>query len=299
MAASESAGGKTCVVCGKDATDRPRVKDGQGRYFHRDCYEAAKQKLQARKSVVTRAAPAAAAAPAPSRAAKPAPARVPAAAAVPRAQPVAKSPPKPAPADNADDLLTQLSSLESSAASVEAGAATFCPSCGQVIPGGGIICVGCGFNIKTGKRVAMASVALPKAKAAKPGGKKGGAGASGILGQPWVFGAGPALFFLIFFGVSKASPSLVGAYWIACLVFGFGVGIWALVKAFGDSALRGILCLCLTPYSLYYVFGVNDDSRLKYAYGASLFSAVLYVVLVGGQIAANPGLFPGAGNGGY
>jgi hypothetical protein len=30
---------KLCVFCGADCAGRPRTKDAQGRYYHKECYE--------------------------------------------------------------------------------------------------------------------------------------------------------------------------------------------------------------------------------------------------------------------
>lgn len=45
---------KTCVVCGADCSNKPRVKDRRGRYFCRPCYEAAVKKQKARKAHAAR-----------------------------------------------------------------------------------------------------------------------------------------------------------------------------------------------------------------------------------------------------
>ncbi|MGD2111470.1 MAG: hypothetical protein PVI86_19000 [Phycisphaerae bacterium] len=48
MARKESAG-KTCRICGRDCSDRPRMKDKKGHYFCRECFDRAKEELAARK----------------------------------------------------------------------------------------------------------------------------------------------------------------------------------------------------------------------------------------------------------
>ncbi len=48
---------KLCVVCKKDCSNQPRVKDSRGRYFHRTCYDAAKRRQQAAKAAQAEPAP--------------------------------------------------------------------------------------------------------------------------------------------------------------------------------------------------------------------------------------------------
>lgn len=45
---------KTCRICGQDCSDRPRVKDGKGRYYCRECAEAAAESRPARPSPLPR-----------------------------------------------------------------------------------------------------------------------------------------------------------------------------------------------------------------------------------------------------
>ena len=32
---------KVCVICGEDCSGRPRIKDSNGRYYHKSCHEEA------------------------------------------------------------------------------------------------------------------------------------------------------------------------------------------------------------------------------------------------------------------
>lgn len=110
---SQAAPAKVCIRCGEDCSNRPRVKDKQGRYTCEACLAKAK------------AAVAAAAAPAP------------------QASPVAE-------VDAPIPLLED--------AAVDAGPrAAPCPGCGRPLWSDAKVCVGCGFNRETGRRLSVST----------------------------------------------------------------------------------------------------------------------------------------------
>ncbi len=129
MATAESAG-KTCIVCGKDVSGQPRVKDAAGHYMCAgECQQKAIAAAKTRKDAQAAAKPAA--------------------------------PSQPKPASNAPlppgGLLGQLiddSPMLNSAR---------CESCGSAMPGGSVICTRCGFNTQTGK-VLRTAVIVEKEK---------------------------------------------------------------------------------------------------------------------------------------
>ncbi len=250
-------GSATCAICRKPATDRPRVKDKKGRYYHKDCYQKAKQKLQARK----------------------------------QAQSGAPRRPKPAApaAASESSLMDDMLALESSAPAIEApmavptaqplsataaAASVMCPGCGSTLPPGARICVSCGLDIATGKKKKMAKARKAKAK----GGGSASSG-EGIVSQSWFLGACATVFFVVFALIARGNPDMEVAYSGVAMLFAAGIGIWVLISAFGESTTHGILCLCLPIYSLYYVLAVNNDNRLKLAYAAANIAYLLILTM--------------------
>lgn len=112
---------KTCALCGCDCTCRPRVKDAKGRYYCRECYDNANQKAR-RPSAAARYSVGAA-----DRA-------------------VRRAPHEPV------DALQGL--LQAERAEPPASKPIACPGCGATT-GGGVICLACGYDIRTGKRLGM------------------------------------------------------------------------------------------------------------------------------------------------
>ncbi len=43
---------KLCVICGEDCAGQPRTKDAQGRYYHNECYERAREVQEGRAAPV-------------------------------------------------------------------------------------------------------------------------------------------------------------------------------------------------------------------------------------------------------
>lgn len=106
------AAGKICVICGQDCSNKPRVKDPQGRYFCKACHEAALKKPAGGP---------------PRGAARP-----------------AAPPPEPEPAfDNVEN--------ESFLAGVESTGMEPCPGCGVPLASIASVCMSCGYNKQTGR----------------------------------------------------------------------------------------------------------------------------------------------------
>ncbi len=120
MSEAEAAA-KPCAVCGIDCTGRPRVKDQQGRYLCNDCYELAKQTIQVQN----------------------APPLGPIAA--PEPSPFDAPLPEPQPADMTVVLDDANDKPRESR----------CPECGRPLKSRHIVCVACGYDTETGKRLRM------------------------------------------------------------------------------------------------------------------------------------------------
>jgi hypothetical protein len=129
MSAEPTTSSKLCTVCGIDCAGKPRIKDQQGRYICKECFDKAKQTRQTQKSPPAAGAPAEAAA---------------------------------IPADGDNSFLLAMGSKESTGT---AGTKA-CPECGRAMPQNAVICVGCGFNTSTGKRLSVKVIKAKKEKGA-------------------------------------------------------------------------------------------------------------------------------------
>lgn len=239
---------KICVLCGESCAGQPRIKDSRGRYYHKHCHERAVRQQRQRERRHERSATEAF---------------------------VAAEPPPVLGGD--DDVMSML--LDDSLPAVPptmAGAST-CPSCGEALAAGAVLCVHCGFNVQSGGAL-HTSV---KKERSLPSGR-----AASMLMTPLAIGLGAlAVFGLLFFGATQSETGamlFVGAYG----VYGLIVGIWAIIAGFMDGILAGILTLCLPFYVLYTVYGLNENGYLKWLYGTYLLAApgYIYVILQYGDV---------------
>jgi hypothetical protein len=142
MSAEPIVSSKTCTVCGIDCSGRARVKDQQGRYVCKDCFDKVKQTKQALRN-------------------PPAPA----------AGSVAANEAASAATDGDNSFLLDMGSKESTGIAGTKG----CPECGRAIPANAVICIGCGYNLTSGKRIPVKVIKAPKGKKSDDGGVASGA----------------------------------------------------------------------------------------------------------------------------
>ncbi len=256
MSAGEGPQGKICVVCHCDCTGRPRVKDPKGRYYCRSCYERVSGRHHADDPPRTAAAQ--------RRPVQP-PER-------PAAQP--QSSEALALEDEGDlGLFARLPAAEREAMNAPVQQIP-CPGCGKLVPAGAVLCVRCGYNRQLGTRMGSPEIVAASSGNGLSFGPLGGAGE--MLLQPWLAGVLPGAGFLLLYMLASGSEDLRAVYLLAQGLFGLVVGIWVLIKAFGNSFLTGILCLCAPFYVLYFVFaGDNESPALKWATVASILSGAL------------------------
>jgi hypothetical protein len=113
-----------------------------------------------------------------------------------------------------------------------------CPECGQVLPEGGVLCMGCGFNLATGKRITT------RIDTSKPRRKRGPMSTRTELG---VFGIGFGLI-LVVLGIVMMSNTPAGAPPIAG--YSRGVALGAPVFASGALNLAGGVLILVWESSL-------------------------------------------------
>lgn len=109
-------GVKSCSVCGIDVSGKPRVKDAAGRYMCSDCVQKAKAARGAQTA--------------------------------PKPKPPVTTTAAPT-GDEDNSFLLNLGGK----ASMAAKGVVLCTECGRALEHGAVVCVGCGFNTVTGKRL--------------------------------------------------------------------------------------------------------------------------------------------------
>jgi hypothetical protein len=121
---------KNCIVCGEDCAQRDRVKDRQGRYICKPCYDKAKSKKAAAREAEGKAAATGTANNGP-----------------------ATGTTKNGPRRSFDlTVLQELADQERTAPALDV-VASICPSCRQPRERWAPICPSCGYNMQTGQKV--------------------------------------------------------------------------------------------------------------------------------------------------
>src|SRR5436190_11991087 len=174
---AEATVAKLCTVCGIDCSGKPRIKDQQGRYICKECFDKAKQTRQTQTNPVPAA--------------------------------VGTAGTAEAPTEGDNSFLLDLASTKGSAG---LQGSKPCPECGRAMSTNAVICIGCGFNTGTGKRVPVRVIKAKKAK--------GPPGAGAAVAQ-----AGSSMVFCLVGG-------LVGG--------GVGAAIWAAIAYFAQVEIGWI-----------------------------------------------------------
>lgn len=231
--------GKVCIFCGVDCSNRPRVKDPQGRYACRQCAE--------------------------SNAAGGAGAAAPQAA-------------QDADADNGFDMFEGMDDNISFPAEEmgQPGAVSGCPNCGTMLPTGAAVCMRCGFNSATGK-VIKTKARSDSSKVAAIGAAGSAAAAAGmVVAAPifWILGGsiggivGAAIWAII------AATTGLEIGWIAWGVGGL-VGLGVALGARGNgNVMSGLvavviafLAICSGKYMTWYIVldsGLEQQAEIEW-----------------------------------
>jgi hypothetical protein len=157
---------------------------------------------------------------------------------------------------------------EPPSASAASGA---CPSCGNALPRGAVICTRCGYNLATKKRMVAGRVVPPGAPR-----QKGDA--------PWYKTAPPYILAVVLvmaglYLAGRSSPPMMLAFFAIAVLYCLAVHLIVVIAAFRDGAGQGFMTLCLPFYALYYVFKVNGDSTLQMLYGSAVIMNIILRVL--------------------
>jgi hypothetical protein len=246
--APEPTTAKLCTVCGTDCAGRPRIRDQQGRYICKECFDRAKQTRQTQKNP-------------------------------PSVSPLpTQADTVSAPADGDNSFLLNLGSKESTGIQ----GTKPCPECGRAMSSNAVLCIGCGYNTSTGRRI---PVRVIKTKEKAP--KAEGAGSSSLN----VMENGPligGIVLVVWAGAAAAmflSPEFGFVVLLLAALLSLCVNISVLVCAFRDSIVWGLVVFFVPFVSLLWVYAINEDTRLKWAFTGNLLGIVaFYAMLIGGMI---------------
>lgn len=268
---------KTCSMCGVNVSDKPRTKDAAGNYFCEPC--AAKAKAAAAQP------------------ARPAPAAP---------QPAAKPAARPAPdVYQVDPLMDKILSEAVPAAPVGAepvAPAGPCPACSAAMSPGAAICLVCGYNMKSGK---VLKTRVLTEKGGGGGGKKLSLGTNTDWNEVARIAGGILLYFMVVGGLMFLNPLFLLVFLISAMVYGLyymiamvvqpfleGRFIWGMyhtlvlvlnisagvyARSEGEDS-ASLVPLVLTLPSIYYIFWLCENNRLKAMWLLSLLGTLVLVV---------------------
>lgn len=214
---------KICKICNKDCSTKPRTKDLQGNYYCNQC-------LDARKTGD--------------------PDRVPS-----RAVLSGSAEPSTDLADVVDaDFAAELASLRDVEAATpaqvpQAAAAPGCPSCGKTVPPGAAICMGCGYNLKTGRQLDT-RIGKPKVPVGDTAAGKVALGSASLV--VWLVSGGIAAAICLAGWIAVAYYGNVEIGWLALLA---GAIIGGAIAATGQSRLNALSGLIAAGYTFFAVAG--------------------------------------------
>jgi hypothetical protein len=62
----------------------------------------------------------------------------------------------------------------------------------------------------------------------------------------------------------------MASFWVLSFLYSGAVSITTLVCVFKDSVLKGLICLLVGPYIIYWVYAESDSDSLKAAFAVHL-----------------------------
>ena len=146
-----------------------------------------------------------------------------------------------------------------------------CPSCGAEMEEEAIICMECGYNTQTGKKLGADKPKKKKKKKAK------GEGGLQPLLDPMIQAG---ILSVIFVGLGIGSFFSDGAWFAYAglyVLFSFAVWVFTVIEGFREEPLAGILNLiCCWPYTLYFVYGRSDNDGLKVNYSLQIIVGLVF-----------------------
>jgi hypothetical protein len=251
--------GKVCVHCGVNCEGRPRVKDADGRYACKACFDRIAAGDQSNAAATAPVVKVVANARAPAAVGSNRPATSPSVAQVD---------------DDAMDLSALVSAEKQASENVHYAEMQRCPHCNAVAPAGSRICTGCGFDTQTGAVAAKIKVfkqpseKIPSRLRSKASGPQRLAG-EGNIGKWASVVCGVLAIVLLFLmqGNREACYAMIfiGAVYGLC---------WSLVSIVGpfseDDTFWGVINLMThvigvtAPMTLFYVLCRSSSPFLRW-----------------------------------
>ena len=212
----------TCESCGKEFRWKPEIA---GRKAKCKCGQTLTVPATPPAPAVTAPAAPAPTRPAPARRApvRPSPAR---SSPLPPAPPAVEVPPEPNPLEWPDEPAAGYDTAQPPPPPAD----ETCPSCGADLPANAVLCVNCGYNLKTGKKLAgVTPAATPSAAAAVAAPEAPGAAAAGGAGAAYAGTYKRAKIDQVT-TVEEETASWQGYLTILAGVGALGLGVWQLLS---------------------------------------------------------------------
>lgn len=221
---------KLCVICGEDCAGQPRTKDAQGRYYHNECYERAREVQEGRAGPVDPEAPAAGV--------------------------------EPGPMNLLDEIVDD--------ALGDVDVQNTCASCGHPLAAGDVICMSCGFNAQSGETAHLEVKKQKRAKASAGGGGGDGLAARLLTPFGVNLMAFMVLGLLLVILFATQSLVALAAFILFLSLYLLVGLLVVIVVAFTESFVQGLLTLCVPFYIIYFVFFVTDNQWAKWFFVGAL-----------------------------
>ncbi len=150
-----------------------------------------------------------------------------------------------------------------------------CPSCGNALPHGAVLCVNCGFNLTTGKKMGMTT-----GHVAMPGRAVRDQWETPWYKSPYIYLCSFLAILGVFYLLGRQNKGFMLGFLGLTLLFIVGAHIAVLVAAFRESVGTGFLTLCIPIYALYFVYKTNENDTLKayYTVGIALNIALRFIL---------------------
>ena len=146
-----------------------------------------------------------------------------------------------------------------------------CPGCGAALAPAAILCVHCGFNLRTGQRPQSRSASTPGRAPARDAWWRSSNLYLGLL----------VAILIVLYCFARSSEGALFGFVALQLLFTLTVQIIVIVAAFREDAGTGFLTLCIPFYAIYFVFSKSESPLLKKLYTTAIIANLATATLKG------------------